>query len=977
MSHHVPPPDIFHDPQRATAALGSVYEAFIQSGTHRSIEEFAPLLEHRLAGVPDPDMALTNLLRFVEATVSRSALFSDLLVYPALCELLLVLFGSSMYLSDILVREPGLFRWLSSTDALAHGASAKALCEETARIGSTFKEAVRRLDALRRLHRREILRIGARDLIGRAPLVETTGDLSRLADAVVEAAYEFLRADLEARFGLGQAPPFAIVGLGKLGGRELNYSSDIDLLFVYEHECELRHGNGRVMSCEEFFNRLGEQIVVRLSEQSPEGTLYRVDMRLRPESGAGPLARSLQGYLLYYEARGELWERQMLLKARVVGGDRGLGEKFLQRLLPFVYPRTLLQHPAESVARIKARIEASAGDPEDVKLMRGGIRDVEFTVQTLQLLAAGKHPELRTGNTLEAIDRLVEHHELAPDEGRALREAYLLFRTLEHRLQTQLNTQTHALPRQQRQRTTLARLAGFADARTLEEAVGGAAAKVRAVFEHVMAAPEEPNRSGLQAMLEGGAGEDAVASVLASYGIRDARRALKSIRVLSSGSALTGPGPGDARLREAFHRIAEELLEEISRTPSPDQTFSTLGLLVSSQRFPHQLVELIGDERFRRLAVEICSMGPRLARLLATHPLLLETLATDPAALARSVIGSPGTGESLIHWKQREELRALVRYVLGFAAFEELTRDLASIADAVLAKSLEQELRRARLRAPLVIAAVGKYGSRELGVDADLDLFFVGRTRRAAQLTSLERCASAVVRTVSAVSAEGTLFTVDTRLRPEGRNAPLVIELDSYRRYLETRASLWERQSLTRLRVVAGDLNLAQTVERAVEEFVYASPLPAGWVQEIMAMRGRTESRSRIRRHGDLDLKLGAGGVMDIEFLTQMIQLHQGRARPEIRRASVREILRTAPPELLSHDETSLLSRAHGLFREAETLIRLTLEERTTILPEGATLDLLATMMRRGSAAELHAEVMGTMQQVRALLTTAAGRFQA
>ena len=477
--------------------------------------------------------------------------------------------------------------------------------------------------------------------------------------------------------------------------------------------------------------------------------------------------------------------------------------------------------------------------------MRGGIRDVEFTVQTLQLLAGGKNEALRTGNTLEALDRLVEHRELTADDARALRQAYELFRKLEHRLQTQLNTQTHTIPQQEVQRKILSRLVGLNAAAALEESVAAAAAGARAVFDQVLSSPGKSERSGLQAMLEGGAGEDAVASLLSSYGLRDVRKALKSIRVLTSGTSLTGPGPGDTRLREAFGRIAELLLEEIARTPSPDLTLSTLGLLVSAQRFPHQLVELLANERFRRLAVEVCSMGPRLARQLATHPILLEVLATNQSEFMRSEVGAPGAGESPILWKQREELRALVRFVLGFSTFEELTRDLSAIADAILARSLQHEMRRARAKAPLVIVAVGKYGTRELGVDADLDLFFVGRTKRATQLTSLERCASAVVQAVSAVSAEGTLFTVDTRLRPEGRNAPLVIELDSYRRYLESRASLWERQSLTRMRVVAGDADLAQEVEQTVAAFVYSSPLPANWVT---GDRGHARQRPRRAR---------------------------------------------------------------------------------------------------------------------------------
>jgi len=976
MPHRVPPPDRILTSVRVRTALASIYEAFVHSGSSRPLEAFAPVLEDHLVQAPDPDMALTNLLRFVEATVSRSAFFSDLLAQPALLKLLMTLFGSSMYLSDILVREPSLFRWLSTTDALMRTSHAEALHQETARIGSTFGEVSRRFDALRRLHRREILRIGARDLTGHATLEETVGDLSRLADAVVDAAYGFLLTELEERHRLKGSPPFAIVGLGKLGGNELNYSSDIDLLFVYEREGELTQEDGRQVSCETFFNRLGEQLVVRLSEQSAEGTLYRVDMRLRPEAGAGPLARSLQSYLLYYEARGELWERQMLLKARVVGGDRELGGEFLRRLTPFVYPRSFLQHPAEAVARLKARIEASSGDPQDIKLMPGGIRDVEFAVQTLQLLAAGKRPGLRTPNTLEAIARLVEHGSLSGADAQTLEEAYRLMRMLEHRLQMQLNTQTHALPAERAQRDILARVAGFDGSVQMDDALASAAAGVRRVFDQVLSTPRDERRSDLQTVLEGGAGEETVASLLAAHGLRDVRKALKSLRVLSSGSALTGSAPGDGRLRDAFLRIAERLVEEIARTPSPDLTLATLGVLVAAQRFPHQLMELLAEDRFRRLAIEICAMGPRLTRGLASHPLLLETLATNPAALTHAVIGRPGGEESLIRWKQREELRALVRHVLGFINFEQLTRELASMADAVLALTLEHQRHRSRVRAPLVIVALGKYGSRELGVDADLDLFFVGRARRAPQQSALERCAASVVQAASAVSAEGTLFTLDTRLRPEGRNAPLVVDIDAYRRYLQGRASLWERQSLTRLRVVAGEEDLAREVESVVEEFVFASPLPERWVEDIVGMRGRTEARSRTRAHGELDLKLGSGGLMDVEFLTQIIQLHQGRQDPAFRHASVLEVLRIAPRKLLAESDLALLASAYQLFRKAETLMRVALEERTTILPDGDALELLAAMMQRRSGQDLHTEVQTLMQKVRSLLTTAAGRLQ-
>ena len=444
MPAHDFPPDLFADPRSGERHLRAVHEHFISSGSRFSLEDFSRVFTTALRASPDPDMALANFLRFLEVTVSSASLFTDLLQYPLLLDVLMTVFGNSRYFSDILVRDPSLFRWLTASPVLHEPVTRRPLDDEIERVLSAFVTPERRLDAIRRMFRRELLRIGVQDTLALADLRPITGQLSLLADAVIAAVVRIAFDQVTEKLHTIPQTGFAVIGLGKLGGNELNYSSDVDLLFVYGEEGTCPDGGP---SFHEFFNALGERIVQHLTRSSKHGHLFRVDMRLRPESGAGPLARSLESHLLYYEARGELWERQMLLKARPVAGDLSLGRQFIASLEPFVYPRSFLEHPAESVARIKARIETSIGDAANVKLMAGGIRDIEFIVQTLQLLNAGRNPSLRSGNTLQGLELLAGAGMLTPQEAKDLGQAYIFYRTLEHRLQTMHNTQTHTLPK--------------------------------------------------------------------------------------------------------------------------------------------------------------------------------------------------------------------------------------------------------------------------------------------------------------------------------------------------------------------------------------------------------------------------------------------------------------------------------------------------------------------------------------------------
>ncbi|MCK5572406.1 MAG: hypothetical protein KAJ12_06575, partial [Bacteroidetes bacterium] len=514
------PTGLFQDQNRAARNFVTLHEGFLHAGTQHTIDEFTRALEAHLRESPDADMALTNLLRFSEASVSKASLFNDLLQYPVVMELLLKICGSSQYFSDILVRDPGLFRWLTTSDALTSIPGKTYLAAEVRHLERTFTNPDRRLDAVRRMHRRETLRIGAMDLLGTETLAGTSEQLSRLADCVVGQACQAAWQQLSTRYGPSSPTPVAVIGLGKLGGCELNYSSDIDILFVYGEDGESVGVHGKKFSHEECCNKLAERIVQILSQPTQEGYFHRVDTRLRPESGAGPLARSLGNYLMYYESRGELWERQMLIKARWIAGDEKLGNQFIQELAPFIYPRTFFQHPAEAVARIKARIENSVGDLLNVKLMAGGIRDIEFVTQTLQLINGGAVPAVREGNTLRALGRLRGAGLLSKDECDTLSEAYCWFRTIEHRLQTKLNTQTHVLPADEGLLRSLARQLGMEDGSRLVEAVQLRARKVKAIFDQTLAVGQDEGRPGIVGVIDGGIPEDALHTLFSSYGLQ-------------------------------------------------------------------------------------------------------------------------------------------------------------------------------------------------------------------------------------------------------------------------------------------------------------------------------------------------------------------------------------------------------------------------------------------------------------------------
>jgi glutamate-ammonia-ligase adenylyltransferase len=931
-------------------------------------------------------MALNNLERYAEV-VDRTILFRTLAEHPGAAALLARIGGASQFLADVLRRRPTALAWLLEPRTM-RAWLAEELVEDLAASVHPFGTREARLNALRRFKYRQLLRIGARDLLGDADLSVTTEELSRLADACLAQAWAEAEAAARARFGAPLDPAggeagLAVVGMGKLGGEELNYSSDIDLMFVYGAEGETAGGPEGRLENGEYFARVCRDLVARIEEVTEEGYAFRVDLRLRPEGRMGPVAMSLDAYRAYHRERAELWERQALLKARACAGDPGVAARFADWARETVYRPGVDARVLPAIRGMKSRIdralrgrdaEASA---RNVKLGRGGIREIEFIVQALQLLYGGDDPWLRERNSLKALFRLTERGYLAPDLGRRLSHALVHLRTVEHRLQIVHEFQTHTLPDEALELGRLARRVGVegpprvAARRFLAEhrAVTRAVHQAFSAFfgERPAAAPARvrvPSRMAL-----------------AATGFTDPERALQNLRMIVEGRPLV-PYPG--ALRAALARLLPTLLDACWKSPDPDEALNQFERFLAAAGPRAGYVELLAaNPDLLGGLVRLCAGGDLLAQLLVAQPDLLASLA-DPAVLegrrtragfraALAAVFAPGLPvaeqrEGVRRIKQAQELTVVWRYLLGVTDVDRYSREMTALAEATLDAgwllALGAQVKRygvprdARRRfVPAVVVGLGKLGGRELTTGSDLDLFVTfGRADTETtdgETDGLERVdahtfySGAVERLASAlgdITPAGMAFAVDLRLRPGSKGSGFAAGADALERYYEEHGDLWERQSLTRARLLLGDRALARRVRGTLRRLVYGAPLPAGALKEIRDVRRRMEVELGKETPGRWHVKLGRGGLVDVEFLAQALQLVHGATHPEVRAPSTIAAL-AALGRVGALPAAAALATHYRFLRRVSTALRL-LGARPT-----DTLELAGPMPARVAAA--------------------------
>jgi glutamate-ammonia-ligase adenylyltransferase len=904
-------------------------------------------------------MALNNLERHA-AIVDRAVLFETLVQHPGAIPLLARVLGSSQFLADALRRRPSLLAWLLEPRTMRQWLP-DDLEEDLGRSLRPFTTRAARMKAVRRFKDRHVLRIGARDLLGDADLIVTTEELAHVADACLAAAARDADAALRAEYGAPRTPDgretaMAVVAMGKLGGEELNYSSDIDLMFVYGEDGETAGGRGGRLANGEYFARVARGLVAFLEEVTEDGAAFRVDLRLRPEGRMGPVVLSLDGYRRYYAERAELWERQALIKARIAAGDEGVGRRFMALAREVVYRPGVDTAVVSAIRAMKRDIDRSlgtkAGAPErtNVKLGRGGIREVEFLVQALQLLYGGDDPWLRERSTLKALFRLTERGYLAPALGRELSAAYVHLRTVEHRLQILHEFQTHTLPTDVRSLGRLARRLGStappaAAAREFGRRHRAVTAAVHRAFREFFADRPRPARPRLR-----------LPSLLAlqATGFQDPERARQNLRLIVEGRPLV---PYAGTLQQALERLVPRLLDAVWKSPDPDEALNQFERFLAAAGPRAGLVELLsGDEAMLTGLARLCAGGDLLTQLLIAQPELLSSLA-DREALRRpktrrqfeaalaTVFAAPAAAERrdrLRRTKQAEELAAVWRYLLGVTSIDGYSREMTALAEATLTAGWLLVLpalvdehgvpRTADGRfIPAVVVGLGKLGGRELTTGSDLDVFVVfaedGATDGARPVDAHTFWSEAAERLAGAlgdITAAGVAFPVDLRLRPGSKGSGFAASLAAAERYYREYGDLWERQTLTRARIVAGDRALARRVRAMLRRYVYEAPLDPRALKEIADVRARMEVELGKETPGRWHVKYGRGGLVDVEFLVQALALRHGREHADVRRANTIAGLRgLAAAGVLDGDEAPALAAHYRFLRRVSAALRL------------------------------------------------------
>jgi glutamate-ammonia-ligase adenylyltransferase len=856
-----------------------------------------PAMEHRAGWIREkaatslnPSQVGTTLVQLNEQWPANAIPLAEVLEQFPLGEAaLLHLLAVSSICANRLARDPETLLWLAQPEiCLASRVQAEMLAELHALADDSAADNFR---ALRFWKGREMTRVAVRELAAVAPLEETTGELSQIAEICLRRVFQFWDAELRQRHGSPKAD-FAILALGKLGGGELNHSSDVDLLFLYSEEGQLASH----ISYHQFFNRLGNKILETFSTPHPAGSLFRVDLRLRPEGSAGPLARSLESMENYYAGFGETWERIALIKGRGIAGSRELAYDFLRLHQPFIYPRSATPDLLDEIANIKHRIERDVVGPEklgrDVKLGRGGIRDIEFIVQTLQLIHGARNPFLQEASMLKALRALRELDLLPHNEVLALDNAYRFLRRVEHRLQIEAEQQIHTVPDESEPLSRLAGSLRFSSASDFTAALQNRMGSVRPIFQRIISgSPTQGGKASVEFF-------------------KDPKGAEKALTELERGSMSFHVA---TRTRQIFQRLRSILLDWIAQTADPDATLNQFLRFVENYGLRSLLFELlVTNPKLLELVVKTFDASRFAGDLLIRRPQLLEDITRDPTfdepRSVRENLGrldalntSSSNLDPIRAYRQRQFLRIILRDVLGLVQPAGTFIELSDVAEACLvfvAKLLTSE--------QLTIIALGKFGGRDINYGADLDVLFVGQDVRAAQN---------LMNAMAQPTAEGTIWALDARLRPEGEKGPLVCSLDTFESYYASRAQLWELQALTRARAVSGPLqNEFMAIAKAAWRRVGQDPDLFLKIDDMVKrIRRERGSGSDFR-----DLKTGSGGIIESEFLVQALQMRANIWEQNWERAADQLHQRGR----LDQRDVAKLKKSYAYLRRCELVLR-------------------------------------------------------
>ncbi len=835
-------------------------------------------------------------------------------------------------------------------------------------------------ELLRRYRRREMVRIAWRDLAGHAELQEVTGDLSALADACIDQALEHLYRWQCELWGTphsleGEPQRMVVLGMGKLGARELNFSSDVDLIFSYAEDGETRGGRG--VTNQEFFIKLGQVLIRSLDAATAHGFVFRVDMRLRPFGEASALAISFDAMEDYYQVHGREWERYAMIKARVVAGDQQSGAELMTRLKPFVYRKYIDFGAFESLREMKAMIAREVqrkGMDDNIKLGAGGIREVEFVGQAFQLIRGGREPSLQIRPILAVLQRLHELGQLPKFVVDELTAAYIFLRDSEHRLQEFAEQQTHKLPADDLGQLRLAFAMGFADWASYEKTLRAHMRRVHEHFEQVFAAPQTDHAENDELDLRGvwlGVMEETVSqATLQQIGFTDAVEALRLLQAQHRSRAYLNMS---AQGRSRMDQLMPLLLGAVGATDGPDETLRrVLQLVEGIGRRSAYIALLVENPMALSQLVRLCAASPWIAAQLGRNPQLLDEL-LDPRTLYAPPSGAAiredirqrlahldpedmeGQMEVLRRIKQAAVLRVAAADIVEAVPLMVVSDHLTEIAEAMVeaAFDLAWQHLTARHGRPqcgdkrvcdrgFAVIAYGKMGGIELSYGSDLDLVFLHSEESGGRSTDGEkpvengvfyaRLAQRMIHILNTPTPAGILYEIDTRLRPSGASGLMVSNVDAFADYQRKHAWTWEHQALVRARFICGDGGITEAFSEIRGEILGQQRDVETLRTEVREMREKMRAQLSKAEAGKFDLKQDPGGIADIEFMVQYGVLAWAHEHPGLLQFSdnIRLLELFAEYGLMARADSELLCDAYRAYRRR--VHRLTLQEQKAVV---------------------------------------------
>lgn len=823
-----------------------------------------------------------NLLRMLDSLFDKVYFLKDCLAHPHYSKAFLRVASFSNYLTDIVVRNPEFLYWALSSESLERNLDGQKFKLEAEKAVKLFSSFTGKVNAIKSIKRKYMLRIGLRDNLGLASVLEITNDLSIVAKSLSALLFSICYDEVKTKNQIEELKrKYCIIALGKLGGNELNYSSDIDLMIFYDKNTVLKNGK----EYHELLTQAIQLFVEHASQATDKGFLFRVDFRLRPDGKNSPLARTLTDTLRYYESRGEDWERQMLLKTSYLGGDEMLYANFADYISNFIFPKNFSFSPIEQIKKLRKNILDKIKSEQNIKLSRGGIRDIEFPLQALQLLNGGKYPSLQTGNSLIAIDELQKFNLLKTGESHFLTNAYIFFRRIEHFLQLMNDAQTHMIPESGEILEKLSAFLDFSNKKDFERELAETKNKVHA-FYHSVTQGEKPEID------------------FSNLSFKDVQAAKRNYQFLKTGVGIFNQKTFDSQTISLFEKVEPSLMEYLSHAKRPDTNLQTFARIIRLENFPSMWYETFQNQKVFEAFLAICEYGKFPVSLFAEDNFLKELFLTG------KVFEELSTANLETYPVKAIQFLLSVQVLLKIINADAASKLLSDAVLFKLRKAIEEFITKEKTDVAYFVAVQGSLAVSQFTFTSDLDLIFMsGNEKDNFQLEKI------FTKLLHSLQKDFSPIEVDCRLRPEGKTSQMVRDLQSYKNYFENRIRTWEMQALCKLEFIYGDENLFSQFEKLIVKKIKS--LDKNILRnDIYGMHKQVTASSKLS-DTSINLKKGIGSLLEADFLMQFLLLNHSSLYKLLHSKPAKYLLQKfVKQNILSKEDCDILLSSREFLRE-------------------------------------------------------------